>query len=72
MNSFDLIDAAILKNLAGRGGGMMTYVVKNWLLSEKLPVTTAIVRRRLKKLESQGRVKRISSPYAVQICWSLP
>jgi len=63
-----------------RRGRCMTYYVTNVLSwkpahdEEKRPVFpnlgTAFVRRRLIAMEKAGLVERVSSPYAVQICWS--
>jgi hypothetical protein len=58
---------------------MMTYVVRNILSMKPFageparPVfrdlDTGFVRRRLMAMEKVGWVERVSSPYAVQICW---
>jgi hypothetical protein len=53
-------------------GRQPTYVVKNWLkMGRDAPCSTAQVRRLLKKLEAEGKVKRSPSSYAVMICWEL-
>jgi hypothetical protein len=58
---------------------VMTYVVRNVLASRPWgsephhPVfknlDTSFVRRRLMALEKAGKVERVSTAYAVQICW---
>jgi len=58
---------------------IMTYVVRNILASHpagheaRRPayknLGTPFIRRRLFALERAGRVERVSSSYAVQICW---
>lgn len=53
------------------GGQCMTYVVAN-RISMKWKTRgfdTAFVLRRLKAMEKEGKVKRVPSSYAVQICW---
>lgn len=47
----------------------MTYVIKNRLRSRGFRVETRWVLRQMKRLECTGKVQRVSSPYAVQICW---
>lgn len=52
------------------GGRCMTYVVANRLSMRKhRGFDTAFVLRRLKAMEKVGKVERVASPYAVQICW---
>ncbi|MFV3023575.1 hypothetical protein ACNI4H_03130 [Klebsiella aerogenes] len=50
-------------------GRCMTYVVTNWLRDKYRTLDTAYVLRRLKKLESVGKVQRVKSVYKTQICW---
>lgn len=50
-------------------GNCMTYVVTHWLQDTYRGIKTAYVLRRLKKLEGEGKVRRVKSSYAVQICW---
>lgn len=50
-------------------GRCMTYVVTNWLRDKYRTLKTAYVLRRLKKLEFDGKVKRVNSSYIRQICW---
>ncbi|WP_213758432.1 hypothetical protein [Citrobacter freundii] len=52
-------------------GNCMTYVVTNWLRDNYKGIKTNYVLRRLKKLEVEGKVKRVKSSYAVQICWEV-
>lgn len=55
--------------MTGRGG-MMTYVIRNWLDMDKgFRVTTDQVRKALVALEEDGRVRRVPSNYSRQICW---
>lgn len=49
----------------------MTYAIANILRSEGFrELKTAFVLRRLKKLEALGKVKRVKSVYATQLCWT--
>ncbi|WP_289480248.1 hypothetical protein [Escherichia coli] len=50
-------------------GRCMTYVVTNWLRDKYRTLKMAYVLRRLKKLEFDGKVKRVNSSYIRQICW---
>lgn len=50
-------------------GRAMTYVTANILRSAGFNVRTDWVLRQLKRLEREGRVERVPSSYAVQICW---
>ena len=60
---------------------VMTYVVRNMLASRpwgdepRHPVfenlDTSFIRRRLLVLEKAGRVERVSSGYATQLCWKV-
>jgi len=67
------IDDEILQAL-GKGEAM-TYVVANRMRMDNKnhngSLKTARVLRRLKALELLGKVKRVRSVYAVQICWTL-
>jgi hypothetical protein len=52
-------------------GHNMTYVVRNILAKgERKALTTAQVLRQLKRLEAEGKVKRVKSSYVRQICWA--
>jgi hypothetical protein len=53
------------------GGQCMTYVVANRISMawKSRPFDTAFILRRLKALEKAGKVERVPSSYAVQICW---
>lgn len=64
-----MTDEQILAVLTAWGNDSMTYVAANRLRSQGYKVSTSQVRRRLMKLEREGRVERVSSPYLVQICW---
>lgn len=61
-------DEEIIQVLAERGN-CMTYFVTNVLRRQFWPLDTAYVLRRLKKLESAGKVKRVKSAYKTQLCW---
>jgi hypothetical protein len=65
-----ITDADILAVVRNFGNHTMTYIVRN-LLAVRFPnVETPYVLRRLKRLEREGKVQRVGSPYVVQICWS--
>ena len=61
-------DEQIIQVLADYGN-CMTYFVTNVLRRKYWPLDTAYILRRLKKLEAAGKVRRVKSNYAVQICW---
>lgn len=72
MSTADISDQEILDEVGSWGGhGCMTYVLRNILSRNNSHLLTSAVLRRLKKLEKQGRVKRVKSCYSVQICWAL-
>ena len=50
-------------------GSRMTYVVRAWLLDKYKGIKTDYVRRRLLKLEKEGKVERRPTVYVTQICW---
>lgn len=57
-----------------RHGNCMTYQLANIITAKrgyKDHVKTQQALRFLKKMESAGKVKRVKSVYAVQICWAL-
>lgn len=58
----------------GNRPGMMTYHIANCLRADHHKyngkLTTSTVLRCLKRMEKAGRVERVRSPYAVQICWA--
>ncbi|HHY6411310.1 TPA: hypothetical protein ACV5TU_000420 [Salmonella enterica] len=62
------IDEEIIQALTAHGR-CMTYVVTNILRRKYWPLDTAYILRRLKKLEEEGKVLRVRSSYAVQLCW---
>lgn len=76
-------DEQILGVVASYGVGVMTYVVRNILASKPCEwrkeaprpayrnLDTAFVRRRLIAMEKAGKVQRVGSNYATQLCWSL-
>lgn len=61
-------DEEIIQALTAHGR-CMTYVVTNILRRKYWPLDTAYILRRLKRLEEAGKVRRVRSSYAVQICW---
>ena len=61
-------DEEIIQALTAHGR-CMTYVVTNILRRKYWTLDTAYILRRLKKLEAAGKVRRVRSSYAVQICW---
>ncbi|CZW29451.1 hypothetical protein [Enterobacter hormaechei] len=61
-------DEEIIQVLTERGN-CMTYFVTNVLRQKYWPLDTAYILRRLKTLEAGGKVRRVKSSYAVQICW---
>jgi len=71
--SADLNDSIVMRAMLARPSGIMTYVIRNILALEHgfrgLP--TAAVLRRLKKLEAAGKVQRVRSSYAIQLCWAI-
>lgn len=74
-------DAEILSVVQNTQAGLMTYVVRNilalpprkeWGATHKQQyrkLDTSFIRRRLIALEKAGKVRRVPSCYAVQICW---
>ena len=65
-------DVDVLRTLHARGpNGMMTYVVANWMSSDRKRVPTSKVRMALERLERAESVKRVPSVYARQICWAV-
>jgi len=67
--SADGLDTEIMKVLTG-SGRTPTYAVRN-LIARVVNVKTPVVLRRLKKLELDGKVKRVKTDYKVMLCWSL-
>ncbi|WP_292633341.1 MULTISPECIES: hypothetical protein [unclassified Novosphingobium] len=65
-------DAQILAAVGKWGNRSMTYAVRNVLQMAGFKVETAWLLRRLKRLEREGKVVRVSSGYAIQLCWSVP
>lgn len=58
----------------GNRRGMMTCHIANHLRADypehNGKLATSTVLRCLKRMEKAGRVERVRSPYAVQICWA--
>lgn len=66
----DPTDAEILAATCKWGGRAMTYMVRNVLWTDGFRRETPWIRRQLMRLEREGKVVRVSSSYATQICWS--
>ncbi|MFS7308409.1 hypothetical protein [Rahnella inusitata] len=49
----------------------MTYQVAARLSRGRAGVKTSSALARLKRMELEGKVKRVKSIYAVQLCWSV-
>lgn len=64
-------DDEILAAVKMWGNRSMTYVVRNVLWSQGFRKETPWVLRQLKRMEKDGRVKRVPSVYAVQIKWAV-
>lgn len=64
--SADVTDADVLAAVADPGMISMTYIV-----ASRLRLPTAVTRRRLLRLEREGRVERAPTFYLVQICWKV-
>ena len=62
-------DEQIIEQIDVWGPDAVTYVIANRLRSKRFPVRTAWVLRQLKRLEKAGKVERVPSIYAVQLCW---
>lgn len=69
----DVSDSEILISVKSWGTRCPTYVVRNILSIDfgHHNTTTAQVLRRLKKLEKEGKVVRMKSPYKVMLCWGV-
>ncbi|EMP7085081.1 hypothetical protein REZ51_001987 [Klebsiella variicola] len=68
-----LTEHEVMSVLEGHGN-CMTYQLANIITAKrgyKDHVKTPQALRFLKKMESAGKVKRVKSVYAVQICWAL-
>lgn len=61
-------DEEIIQVLNGHGR-CMTCVVTSVLRRKYWPLETAYILRRLKKMESAGKVHRVKSAYKTQVCW---
>lgn len=68
------MDEEIMDVLNGRSCGQMTYIIANSLRMKfkkyNGTLDTSTVRRALERLEKRGKVKRVRSCYARQICWA--
>lgn len=68
-----ITEEEVISVLADRGN-CMTYHLANIITSRrghKDHIKTPDALRLLKKMELSGKVKRVKSAYAVQICWAL-
>ncbi|ENY9093734.1 hypothetical protein ACF1VC_002928 [Klebsiella michiganensis] len=68
-----LTEEEVIAVLSSRGN-CMTYHLANIITAKrgyKDHVKTPQALRFLKRMESAGKVKRVRSVYAVQICWAL-
>jgi hypothetical protein len=67
------LDDHILIAMRARPQGIMTYVIRNILAMEHgmHALHTATVLRRLKRMERDGKVRRVRSGYAVHLCWAV-
>lgn len=68
-----ITEEEVLSVLAGHGN-CMTYQLANIITAKrgyKDHVKTPQALRMLKRLELIGKVERVKSVYAVQICWAL-
>ena len=68
-----LTEEEVIAVLSDRGD-CMTYQLANIITVKrgyKDHVKTPQALRVLKRMEQSGKVKRVKSPYAVQICWAL-
>lgn len=50
--------------------GKMTYVLRNILAEGRPNLTTPPILRALRRLEKAGKVERVRTNYAVQLCWA--
>lgn len=68
-----LTEEEVIAVLSNRGN-CMTYHLANIITAKrgyKDHVKTPQALRLLKRMEQAGKVKRVKSSYAVQICWAL-
>lgn len=68
MRRFDLNDSDVLAAVTGRPR-MPTYVYRNILSSGRCHLKTASVLSRLKRMERDGKVRRVPTSYAVMLAW---
>lgn len=50
--------------------GKMTYVLRNILAEGRPNLPTPPILRALRRLEKAGKVERVRTSYAVQLCWA--
>lgn len=63
-------DDEIVESLRGHAW-LATYVVKNVARRKHPKVQTPWILRRLKALETVGRVRRVQTNYARDLCWAI-
>lgn len=69
----EITDEEVISVLQGHGN-CMTYQMANIITAKrgyKDHIKTPQALRSLKRMEREGKVKRVKSVYAVQICWAL-
>jgi hypothetical protein len=64
---YEIPDTEVLAAIGG--GSRVTYVVRNYLSDDRPNLGCTQVRNQLKRMERDGLVVRVSSSYAVQLCW---
>jgi hypothetical protein len=63
-------DEDILAIIAERPQGTLTYVIRNGLRQDgKGEFPTSWILRRLQRLQRQGKVERVPTPYAAHASW---
>lgn len=67
---YEISDDEMLAAISKWGERCMTYVARNVLSKGRPNLETAQVLRQLKRLEKAGKVRRVPSSYATQLCWS--
>lgn len=69
----EITEGEVVSVLQGHGN-CMTYQLANIITAKrgyKDRIKTSQALRYLKRMEREGKVKRVKSAYAVQICWAL-
>ena len=64
-------DDDIIRAMTTHGSRAMTYVIRNVLWTNGFRRETPWILRQLKRMERAGRVRRVPTSYAVQICWAV-